>query len=83
LAGLIFWRKKKEDRAQVSEPVVVEPVEEVVETVVAPVVIEPEVVETVVVEEPVLEAVELPKRRFSGGIKSLFSRIKFDLENLN
>jgi fused signal recognition particle receptor len=103
LAGLIFWRKKKEDKAQVSEPVVVEPVEietvveaevvvetetieptqEVVETVVAPVVIEPEVVETVVVKEPVLEAVELPKRRFAGGIKSLFSRIKFDLENLN
>jgi len=78
LAGLIFWRKKKEDKAQVSEPVVVEPVEEVVETVVAPVVIEPEIV-----EEPALEAVELPKRRFSGGIKSLFSRIKFDLENLN
>jgi len=103
LAGLIFWRKKKEDKAQVSEPVVVEPVEietvveaevvvetetieptqEVVETVVAPVVIEPEVVETVVVKEPVLEAVELPKRRFAGGIKSLFSRIKFDVENLN
>jgi len=103
LAGLIFWRKKKEDKAQVSEPVVVEPVEnetvvetepveaevvletetiepveEAVETVVAPVVIEPEIV-----EEPVLEAVELPKRRFSGGIKSLFSRIKFDVENLN
>jgi fused signal recognition particle receptor len=103
LAGLIFWRKKKEDKAQVSEPVVVEPVEietvvesepveaevvveteniepveEVIETVGAPVVIEP-----VVVEESVLEPVELPKRRFSGGIKSLFSRIKFDLENLN
>ena len=102
MAGLIFWRKKKEDKAQVSEPVVVEPVEietvvesepveaevietetiepveEVVEAVAAPVVIDP-----VVVEEPVLEAVELPKRRFSGGIKSLFSRIKFDLENLN
>ncbi len=102
MAGLIFWRKKKEDKAQVSEPVVVEPVEietvvesesveaevvvetetvepthEVIETAVAPVVIEPEVV------EPVLEAVELPKRRFAGGIKSLFSRIKFDLENLN
>jgi len=102
LAGLIFWRKKKEDKAQVSEPVTVEPVEnetvvetepveaevietetiepveEVVETVVAPVVTEPEIV-----EDPVLEAVELPKRRFSGGIKSLFSRIKFDVENLN
>jgi fused signal recognition particle receptor len=103
LAGLIFWRKKKEDKAQVSEPVIVEPVEietvvesepveaevvvetetvepveEVVETVVTLAVIEPEIV-----EEPVLEAVELPKRRFSGGIKSLFSRIKFDVENLN
>ena len=103
MAGLIFWRKKKEDKAQVSEPVIVEPVEietvvesepveaevvvetetvepveEVVETVVTLAVIEPEIV-----EEPVLEAVELPKRRFSGGIKSLFSRIKFDVENLN
>ena len=102
MAGLIFWRKKKEDKAQVSEPVVVEPVEnetvvetepieaevietetiepveEVIETVVARVVTDPEIV-----EEPVLEAVELPKRRFSGGIKSLFSRIKFDVENLN
>jgi len=88
LAGLIFWRKKKEDKAQVSESSVVEPVEietetnepveEVVETFVAPVVSEP-----VAIEEPVLEAVELPKRRFSGGIKSLFSRIKFDLDNLN
>jgi len=88
LAGLIFWRKKKEDKAQVSDASVVEPaeietetnepVEEVVETFVAPVVSEP-----VAIEEPVLEAVELPKRRFSGGIKSLFSRIKFDLDNLN
>ena len=103
MAGLIFWRKKKEDKTQVSEPSVVEPVEietvleaepveaeavvetltiepaeEVVEAVVAPKVIEPEGF-----EKPVLEAVELPKRRFSGGIKSLFSRIKFDLENLN
>jgi len=88
LAGLIFWRKKKEDKAQVSDASVVEPaeietetnepVEEVVEGFVAPVVSEP-----VAIEEPVLEAVELPKRRFSGGIKSLFSRIKFDLDNLN
>ena len=103
MAGLIFWRKKKEDKAQVSEPSVVEPVEietvleaelveaeavvetltiepaeEIVEPVVAPKVIEPEGS-----EKPALEAVELPKRRFSGGIRSLFSRIKFDLENLN
>ena len=98
MAGLIFWRKKKEDKAQVSESSVVEPVIEAdvveIETVVEtetsePIqeVIEviklPEVVEPLVIEEPILEAIELPKRRFSGGIKSLFSRIKFDLENLN
>jgi fused signal recognition particle receptor len=33
--------------------------------------------------EPVLEAVELPKRSFIKGIKSLFTRIKFDPENLD
>jgi signal recognition particle GTPase len=103
LAGLIFWRKKKEDKAQVSETSVVEPLvnetaleaepieaeiffetdsdepaEEVVEVLVAP-----EVPELVIFQEPALEAVELPKRKFASGIKSLFSRIKFDLENLN
>jgi fused signal recognition particle receptor len=36
-----------------------------------------------VVPEPVLEAVELPKRSFIKGIKSLFTRIKFDPENLD
>ncbi len=33
--------------------------------------------------EPVLEAVELPKRSFIKGIKSLFTRVKFDPENLD
>ncbi len=33
--------------------------------------------------EPALEAVELPKRSFIKGIKSLFTRIKFDPENLD
>ena len=33
--------------------------------------------------EPVLEAVELPKRSFIKGIKSLFTRIRFDPENLD
>jgi len=91
LAGLIFWRKKKEDKAQEVEPVVLETV---VESVIEPVVAEPVVVtavieehvivpETLKIVEPVLEAVQLPKRKFSGGIKSLFSRIKFDVENLN
>ena len=108
MAGLIFWRKKKEDKAQVADASVVEsveietvvetesveveavvetesvePAQEVTETVVTPLVMEPEVVQPVVVEESVLEAVELPKRKFASGIKSLFSRIKFDLENLN
>ena len=103
MAGLIFWRKKKEDKAQVSETSVVEPLvnetaleaepieaeiffetesnepaEEVVEVLVAPTVVEP-----VIFEEPALEAVELPKRKFASGIKSLFSRIKFDLDNLS
>jgi len=32
---------------------------------------------------PQLETVELPKRSFAKGIKSLFSRIKFDPENLD
>jgi fused signal recognition particle receptor len=91
LAGLIFWRKKKEDKAQEVEPVVLETV---FESVIEPVVDEPVVVtpvfeehvivpDPVLVAEPVLEAVQLPKRKFSGGIKSLFSRIKFDVENLN
>ena len=33
--------------------------------------------------EPVKEVVELPKRSFAKGIKSLFTRIKFDPENLD
>jgi fused signal recognition particle receptor len=36
-----------------------------------------------VVPESALEAVELPKRSFIKGIKSLFTRIKFDPENLD
>jgi fused signal recognition particle receptor len=36
-----------------------------------------------VAPEPALEAVELPKRSFIKGIKSLFTRIKFDPENLD
>ena len=54
----------------VEEP---EPVIEVAAPVAAPIA-EPEVE---------LEAVELPKRSFAKGIKSLFTRIKFDVENLD
>jgi fused signal recognition particle receptor len=73
---------------QVAEPVA--PVVEkpkpakVVEPVLTP---EPEVVvEPVAEPAPVaeqLETVELPKRSFAKGIKSLFTRIKFDVENLD
>ena len=70
----------------VSEPVSEsEPVAEVIpEPFVEP---EPEVVDepvAVVIEPEVeLEQVELPKRSFVKGIKSIFTRIKFDVENLD
>ncbi len=89
MAGLIFWRKKKEDKAQDVEPAVIPVIETTldqpdIEPEVHDSVIETEVIaESVIVTETVLEAVQLPKRKFSGGIKSLFSRIKFDVENLN
>ena len=96
--GFLFWKKKAKPETAAPEPEVIEVVEEpVVETVVEPVV-EPEVevisepeptpepepvVETVV--ESAAEKVEvvLPKRSFAKGIKSLFTRIKFDPENLD
>ena len=59
---------------QVVEPAP-EPIVEVVATVA-----EPEVAPVADVE---LEQVELPKRSFAKGIKALFTRIKFDLENLD
>lgn len=52
-----------------------EPIVEVVATVA-----EPAVAPAAEVE---LEQVELPKRSFAKGIKALFTRIKFDLENLD
>jgi fused signal recognition particle receptor len=69
-------------------PVVVEPAPVVVEEV--PVVLEPAaaVVEPPKVEKPAakpeaVQEVVLPKRKFAKGIKSLFTRIKFDVENLD
>ena len=79
-----LFGKPKPKPEPIPEPVAVEPVEivEIVEEVVVP---EPvEVAAEVVTEpEPVLEVVELPKRSFAKGIKSLFTRIKFDPENLD
>ena len=84
-----------------STPVIEEPEPEVIPEpeIVAVVAKEPEVIpepfvepEPEVVDEPVavviepeveLEQVELPKRSFVKGIKSIFTRIKFDVENLD
>ena len=68
--------------------VVAEPVAEELEVIPEPFVEpEPEVVDepvAVVIEPEVeLEQVELPKRSFVKGIKSIFTRIKFDVENLD
>ena len=57
----------------------VEPAPEPIVEVVVPVAA-PEVAPAAEVE---LEQVELPKRSFAKGIKALFTRIKFDLENLD
>ncbi|MFM1926916.1 MAG: hypothetical protein RLZ06_492 [Actinomycetota bacterium] len=44
---------------------------------------EPEIAAPVAEPEVELEQVELPKRSFVKGIKSIFTRIKFDVENLD
>ncbi|MFM2373609.1 MAG: hypothetical protein RJA75_505 [Actinomycetota bacterium] len=66
----------------VEETVVEEPVVE--ETVVEEPVVEETVVEEAAVEEAPVELVkvELPKRTLTQGFKAVFSRIKFDVENL-
>ena len=84
----MFWRKKDKAAAPAVEEVIVqEPeviAEEVVETPAEPTIVEEVVVEEVVVPEPAeLVKVELPKRNLSKGFKAVFSRIKFDVENLD
>jgi len=69
LSGLMFWRKKDKS---VQEPVVIE---EVIQDEVA--------VQEVEIPQVELEPVVLPKRSLTKGIRSVFSRIKFDLENLD
>ena len=71
----MFWRKKDKAADQVVEEAVVQE-SEVIETVVETPTIEP-----VAVTQD-LVAVELPKRNLTKGFKSVFSRIKFDVENL-
>ena len=80
--AFLFWKKKPKSD---------EPAVDSTPTAVVKPVVEPEI-ESVI--EPVLEVqqepkpaekvnVVLPKRSFSKGIKSLFSRVKFDPENLD
>jgi fused signal recognition particle receptor len=69
LAGLKFWRKKDQAADQAVEEQVVQEQEVLVEAV----------VEAAPQE---LVKVELPKRNLSKGFKAVFSRIKFDVENL-
>ena len=88
----MFWRKKDKAVDQAVEEVLVqEPeveslaqaIQEVTDTPVEISKVEPIVVSTIV--EPVaqeLVKVELPKRNLTKGFKAVFSRIKFDVENL-
>jgi fused signal recognition particle receptor len=69
LAGLKFWRKKDQAADQAVEEQVVQEQEVLVEAV----------VEAAPQE---LVKVELPKRNLSKGFKAVFSRIKFDVDNL-
>ena len=80
---------KPKSKPVIEEPVVEPVAEPAVETTPEP---EPEVEQVVApapepevapASEVELEQVELPKRSFAKGIKALFTRIKFDLENLD
>lgn len=81
MAGLKFWRKKDNSADQAVEEVIVQEVEPVEEAVlVAELALD---LEPVVEPEPKeLVKVELPKRNLTKGFKAVFSRIKFDVENL-
>jgi fused signal recognition particle receptor len=79
--AFLFWKKKKvEEPTPVVEDVAQEPVvvPEKPKTEPKP---EPKPIEKPKPEK--VQEVVLPKRRFAKGIKSLFSRIKFDVENLD
>ena len=84
----MFWRKKDKAAAPAVEEVIVQEPEVIAEEVVAEEVVEVHeeaaIVEEIVVPEPAeLVKVELPKRNLTKGFKAVFSRIKFDVENLD
>ena len=84
----MFWRKKDKAATPAVEEVIVQEPEVIAEQVVAEEVVEvheePAIIEEVIVPEPTeLVKVDLPKRNLSKGFKAVFSRIKFDVENLD
>ncbi len=84
----MFWRKKDKAATPAVEEVIVQEPEVIAQEVVAEEIVEvheePAIVEGIVVPEPTeLVKVELPKRNLSKGFKAVFSRIKFDVENLD
>jgi len=94
--AFLFWKKKKVAEPTSVVEDVVEEVVEVVEVVAKEPVVVPEKPKhepkpapkpaPQPIEKPKPEKVQevvLPKRKFAKGIKSLFSRIKFDVENLD
>ena len=99
MAGFLFWKKKRKDEPEAVAETTAEVAEVAAPVLDAEMEVEPEVVASEsepeidsVVEpepdlvsepEPELIAVELPKRSARKGIRSLFSRIKFDPENLD
>lgn len=91
--GFLFWKKKKADEptpevvAEQAEAPVAEAQKVVVEIPVVeqtPIVLDtPTVLEKPSPKPAAVQEVVLPKRKFAKGIKSLFTRIKFDVENLD
>ncbi len=85
--GFLFWKKKDKETPATAVEVVAELNSEpepgiVVETSVSLADIESEPEPQPIVEPEKVE-VSLPKRTFAKGIKSLFTRVKFDPENLD
>lgn len=80
----MFWKKKRDEGTPVAVETQVQSEPQVIQTQAQ---VEPEVAEAEVQFEPEVDeslvAVELPKRSARKGIRSLFSRIKFDPANLD
>ncbi len=80
--AFLFWKKKKGEEPT-PEPIVEEVIESVIEEVAPQPEAKPEPKPVAKAKPEKVQEVVLPKRKFAKGIKSLFSRIKFDVENLD